>query len=100
MVLANGGTYLVAPAVPYGGSVTNGNNSTGGANLSSNGGLPDFSTLLIWTGSGYTSFLSDSGSTSLWDDGNGNPIPTAPTISVGQGFFIVPSDNFTWKVGL
>jgi hypothetical protein len=100
MALANSVTYFVSPVVPYGGSVTNGNNSTGGANLSSIGGLPDFSTLLLWNGSGYTSYLSDSGSSSLWDDAGGNPISTAPTISVGQGFFLIPSDNFNWTVGL
>jgi len=100
--LPTGGTYLVAPAVPYAGSVTNGNSSTGGPNLYGNGvtGLPDFSTLLIWTGSGYTAYQSDSGSPSLWDDGGGNPIANAPTIKVGQGFFIIPSANFTWTVGL
>jgi hypothetical protein len=102
MVLPNGGTYLVSSVVPYAGSVTNGNPVTkaGGPGLSSLNGLPDFSQLLVWTGSGYTTYLSDSGSTSLWDDNNGNPIPNAPVITVGQGFFIIPSDNFTWKVGL
>ena len=99
-VLANGGTYLVAPVVPYGGSVTNGTSSGGGPALNAANGLPDFSTLLIWTGSSYTAYQSDSGSSSLWDDGNGNPIPNAPTINVGQGFFIIPSANFNWKVGL
>lgn len=102
VTLANGGTYLVAPAVPYGGSVTNGNPVTGagGAGLSSLNGLPDFSVLLVWTGSAYIGYQSDSGSPSLWDDNGGNPIPTAPTISVGQSFFLQPSANFSWKVGL
>jgi hypothetical protein len=102
MTLANGGTYLVAPVVPYGGSVTNGNPTTGagGPGLSSLNGMPDFSVLLVWTGSGYIGYQSDSTSPSLWDDNGGNPIPTAPTISVGQGFFIQPSADFHWKVGL
>jgi hypothetical protein len=94
--------YLVGCPVPYAGYVTNGNATTGagGPGLSILNGLPDFSTILIWTGSGYTAYQSDSGSTSLWDDGNGNPIALPPTINVGQGFFISPSAPFTWTVGL
>jgi hypothetical protein len=70
MVLSGNGSsyYLVGSTVPYAGAVTNGNNSTGGPNLSKSGGLPDFSLLLIWTGSSYTTYQSDSGSASLWDD--------------------------------
>lgn len=102
VTLLNGGNYLVAPAVPYAGSITNGNPVTGagGPGLSSLNGLPDFSVLLIWNGNGYTGYQSDSSSPSLWDDNGGNPIPTAPTISVGQSFFLSPSANFNWKVGL
>jgi hypothetical protein len=100
MVLPGGGTYLVASAVPYGGVVTNGTSSGGGLALSSLNGLPDSSALMVWTGSGYTAYLSDSGSPSLWDDNGGNSIPNAPTINVGQGFFIIPAVNFTWNVGL
>ena len=101
MSLPNVGVnYLVGCVVPYAGAITNGNNSTGGANLSINGGLPDGSTLLIWTGSGYTAYTSDSGSPSLWDDINGY-LPTPPTITVGQGFFLSPANpNFVWTVGL
>jgi hypothetical protein len=102
--LPNGGQYLVGCVVPYAGSITNGNPTTGagGAGLSALNGLPDGSTLEIWNAgtSTYTTYLSDSGSPSFWDDNGGNPIPVAPTISVGQGFFVIPSDNFTWKVGL
>jgi hypothetical protein len=100
MVLPNGGTYLIACPVPYAGSVTNGTSSGGGLALDSNNGLPDFSTLLIWGGNGYTAYQSDSQSPSLWDDGNGNPIANAPTVLVGQSFFLLPSADFTWKVGL
>jgi hypothetical protein len=102
--LANGGTYLVAPSVPYSGAITNGNPTTkvGGVGLSSLNGLPDFSSLLIWNPGtlSYTTYQSDSGSASLWDDAGGNPLPAPPTVSVGQGFFIIPSGDFTWKVGL
>jgi hypothetical protein len=102
MSLPNGGTYLISSVVPYAGAVTNGNPATGagGPGLSSLNGLPDFSQLLVWTGAGYTTYQSDSGSPSLWDDYTGSPIPAPPTISVGQGFFIIPSGNFAWKVGL
>ena len=100
--LASGGTFFVAPVVPYAGSITNGNPTTGagGPGLSSLNGLPDGSSLLIWTGAGYTTYLSDSGSPSLWDDDGGNPITFAPSIKVGQGFFVIPFATFNWKVGL
>jgi hypothetical protein len=94
--------YLVGCVVPYAGAITNGNAATGagGPGLSSLNGLPDSSQLLIWTGSGYTTYLSDSQSASLWDDNGGNAIPQPPSISVGQGFFINPSAPYTWTVGL
>jgi hypothetical protein len=100
--LANGGTYLVGSAVPYGGAITNGNDSTGGVNLDINGGLPDYSSLLTWDPNTltYTTYISDSTSGSLWDDGSYSPLATPPTMAVGQGVFIVPSDDFTWDVGL
>ena len=92
-----GGTYLMT--VPFNVGVSNGANEVwplvGG--LPS---IPDSSALLIWNGSGYTAYLSDSGSPSLWDDNGGTAIPAPPTINVGQGFFIIPAANFTWKVGL
>lgn len=102
VTLANGGTYLVAPSVPYAGAITNGNPVTGagGPGLSSLNGLPDGSSLLIWTGAGYTTYFSDSGSPSLWDDSSFNNLPSPPSISVGQGFFIIPAGTFNWKVGL
>ena len=102
MVLPSAGVnYLVGCVVPYAGAITNGNSVTGagGPNLTFAGGLPDFSTILIWTGSGYTAYTSDSGSPSLWDDNNGYLL-TPPTITVGQGFFIIPATSFTWTVGL
>jgi hypothetical protein len=100
--LANAGTYLLGSVVPYAGVITNGSPVTGagGVNLSAGNGLPDGSSLLLWTGAGYTTYLSDSGSPSAWDDDGGNPLPTAPSVSVGQGFFLIPAGNFNWKVGL
>ena len=105
--LSSFGTFCVAPAIPYGGSVTNGNglpstnpSFVAGPGLSSLNGLPDGSELEIWTGSGITAYFSDSGSQSLWDDASQSPIDVAPTISVGQGFFLIPSADWTWTVGL
>jgi hypothetical protein len=105
MALASGNTYFVAPAVPYAGSVTNGNVTTGagGPNLwSPDGvqGLPDFSTLMIWTGNGYVTYASDSGSPTYWDMADQSTPTNAPSITVGQGFFLIPGGAFNWKVGL
>ena len=104
IVLA-GGTFLVAPAVPYGGTVTNGDLTTGagGPNLwSPDGtlGLPDFSRMLVWTGTKYVTYYSDSGSPTYWDMSDQSTPTNAPTLSVGQGFFLIPSSSFDWKVGL
>ncbi len=107
MVLAVGSAnYLVGCVVPYSGAVTNGNVATGvgGPCLFSpdggNTGLPDGSFLSIWTGTTYTTYESDSGSGSYWDDNNGTAIPVPPSITVGQGFFLSPASAFTWTVGL
>jgi hypothetical protein len=102
VTLTGGNQYLVAPAVPYGGSLTNGSPTTfaGGPDLSSVQGLPDFSELLIWNGTSYVTYYSDSTSPSLWDDGNQSPIANAPSISVAQGFFLIPNATFNWNVGL
>jgi hypothetical protein len=99
---SSGVDYLLGCVVPYAGYITNGNNSTGGPNLSATGGLPDGSSLLIWNPATltYATYLSDSGSPSLWDDNGGNAIPQPPSITVGQGFFIIPAAPFAWTVGL
>jgi len=100
-----GGTFLVAPVVPYAGTVTNGSLVTGagGPNLwSPDGvqGIPDGSSLLIWQGTKYVKYVSDSGSSTYWDMADGATPTNAPTISVGQGFFVTPSGPFNWTVGL
>jgi hypothetical protein len=99
-----GGTFMVAPVVPYGGSVTNGNLTTGvgGAGLFNNGstGIPDGSTVLIWTGGSYVTYISDSGSATYWDMADGSTPTNAPSLKVGQSFFLIPSSSFAWKVGL
>jgi hypothetical protein len=93
-----GAQYLVSPVVPYAGSLTNGTSSGGGANLN---GLPDFSTVLVWStaANNYTLYYSDSGSGTLWDDSNFTPV-AAPNVQVGQGFFVSPSGAATWTTGL
>lgn len=111
MVLAAGKNALVASVVPYAGAVTNGNTSTGGPDLNN---LPAFTSLLFWNGSGYTSALYDptdpdnlGAAAPLWYQGNDSTPyvdPTSggnvPTITVGQGFFIVPGAAYTWTTGL
>jgi len=98
-VFVNSGVYyFVSPTVPYGGSVTNGNNSTGGINLN---GLPDFTSLLIWdnVAQSYTTVQAYSGSATGWADGGFSDVPV-PTLGVGQGFFINFSAPYTWTTGL
>ncbi|HZF00333.1 MAG TPA: hypothetical protein VE344_00375 [Methylomirabilota bacterium] len=98
--LPNAGVnYLVGCLVPYAGSVTNGNNSGGGPNLN---GLPEFSSVLIWNPntSSYTFSKTDTGSPTGWSDNADSPV-APPTISVGQGLFVSPSDvNAKWTTGL
>jgi hypothetical protein len=94
------GTFFIASQVPYGGYVTNGTSTGGGMALDANNGLPDGSTMLVWTGNNYTTYFSDSGSGSLWDDYTGTPIAAPPSIAVGQSFFLIPAANFTWTEGL
>ena len=99
MVLPSASTYyMVSSVVPYAGSVTNGNSSTGGPNLN---GLPDFSTVLTWNPAtqSFVGAQSDASSPTKWDDAGFNPIP-APTLSVGQGFFINLTGPYTWTTGL
>jgi hypothetical protein len=103
MTLANGGAnYLVGCVVPYAGSVTNGLGTGLGVNMQF-GPAQDFSQLLIWnTGSSsFTTYNTDSSSPSGWDDVNTVPIATPPSVSVGQGFFIIPAvGNLVWTQSL
>ena len=102
-LLGGGGTYLVSSAVPYAGPVTNGSATyVGGPNLSGAGGLPNFSTLLIWDPniSDYATYNSKNSSPSGWSDANLANLPVPPSVSVGQAYFLIPSDDFNWQVGL
>jgi hypothetical protein len=86
--------------------VTNGNLTTGagGPNLWNNGvspnGIPDGSTVLIWTGTKYVTYISDSGSPTYWDMFDSSTPTNAPVISVGQAFFLTPGGSYSWTVGL
>ena len=114
LVLPTGGkSYLVSSVVPYAGAVTNGTASGGGPNLN---GLPAFSQILIWStaNNSYTTVVYDNtdpngvgAGAPLWyqsDDSTPYVDPAtggnAPSISVGQGIFVVPSSAYTWKTGL
>jgi hypothetical protein len=61
--------------------------------------LPDFSQLLIPTGSGacpsYTVYVTDSSSPSGWDDVNLSPLLAAPRMKPGDGAFFQPSSPVT-----
>ena len=94
--------YLVGAVVPYAGSVTNGNFTGLGVNMSFGAGQ-DFTQLLIWSvgSSSFTTYNTDSGSPSGWDDSNLVPIANPPSITVGQGFFLIPSaPSLVWKQSL
>jgi len=114
LVLPTGGKdYLIASAVPYAGAVTNGNSSTGGPNLN---GLPSGSQLLFWNtatasytvclydntdpngvGAGAPQYYYGDDATPYVDPSTGGNVPT---ITVGQGFFLVPASPYTWTTGL
>ena len=99
--LTSGFIYMLSSYIPYSGSVSAGTSTGGGPNLSLAGtGLPDSSEVLVWTGAAYQGYYSDSTSTTLWDDAITYANVPAPAISVGQGFFLIPSGNFTWTQGL
>ena len=100
MTLATGGVnYLIGCAVPYAGSVTNGNDSGGGPNLNA---LPEFSEMLVWNPNtvSYTFAKTDTGSATGWSDAFDGPV-AVPSITVGQGFFLKPAaSNAKWITGL
>jgi hypothetical protein len=105
MVFAQGNkNYFVGCAVPYGGYVTNGNNSTGGPNLNN---LPVGTTVSFWNGTGFSGALFDNtdpngfGTGTVWYDtgSDSTPVP-CPQVTPGYGFLLVPAAPFTWTTGL
>jgi len=106
MALPNPGQdYLVASVVPYAGALTNGTTSTGGPDLNN---LVAGTQVLLWNGSGYTIYIYDNsnpqgtpaGATNYWYQSDDFTFSPVPTVSVGQGFFIIPAAAYTWTTGL
>jgi len=100
-----GHDYLVASVVPYAGALTNGTTSTGGPDLNS---LPSGTQVLLWNGTGYTIYIYDNtnpqgtpaGATNFWYQADDFTFSAVPTVTVGQGFFIIPELAYTWTTGL
>jgi len=104
--------YLVASAIPYGGAITNGTPSGGGMNLN---GLPINTKLLFWNGvNNYNICLYDptdpngvgAGAPVYYQGDDATPYVdpatggNVPTLTVGQGFFVVPPSAYNWTNGL
>ena len=104
MTLAAGGqNYFIGCAVPYGGSVTNGNSSTGGPNLNN---LPSPSYVNFWNGAGFTVYVYDNtdpaslGTDVVWYQSDDFTPTAPPNITVGQAFVLNPAGPYTWTTGL
>ena len=95
--------YFVGEAVPYGGSVTNGNNINGGPNLNL---LPPGSDVDIWNGHGFTVYIYDNDPNGIgdtinhWYMSDDGTITNPPSITPGLGFLFIPSGPYTWTTGL
>lgn len=103
-----GKSYLIS--TPFAVGASNGLNEVFGS------ALPSFSQVLIWStaNNSYTTVVYDNtdpngvgAGAPLWyqsDDSTPYVDPAtggnAPSISVGQGIFVVPSSAYTWKTGL
>jgi hypothetical protein len=86
---AAGSQLPVAGAVDVAGDAT-----ISGVNLQ----LPNGSNVQLWTGTGWNMFVKDPAAGTGWSDANENPV-AAPTVAVGQGFFIgnASPSAFTWQ---
>jgi hypothetical protein len=101
--LANAGSYyMVGSAVPYSGVITNGGGTGMGINLN---GLAQYTQILTWNvgSQGYTITLYDPDDPNgigdyadQWYQSDDATVAPAPTITVGQGFFILPYGSYTW----
>jgi hypothetical protein len=83
------GQYLIS--VPFAIGVSNGANEIFPLVSPGVPSIPDGSFILVWNGSGFVTYQSDSTSPTLWDDAAGDYLPYSPTLPVGQGFFLEPS---------
>lgn len=90
-----GHEYLIT--VPFAVGVSNGVNEVFGSSL------PAFSSILIWNGSSYNSYLYDptdpngvGAGAPVWYLGDdATPAVPLPTLPTGQGFFLAPNTPFT-----
>lgn len=82
-----GANYLIS--VPFKIGVSNGANEVFG------NALPPYTQLLLWDvpSSSYTVVQTDPDSPSGWSDAGYTPLTSIPTLPVGMGFFLSPSDN-------
>jgi hypothetical protein len=85
--------YMVSSVIPYAGVATNSSIALTG--------LPDTSQVLTWDANSqsYITAVYDAsqGNGTNWykaDDATPGP---APSLSVGQGFFLFPADVYSWK---
>jgi hypothetical protein len=92
----NGGTYfLVGSTIPFDGSITN----PTAINLNN---LPDTSQVLTWNGPGQTfvtvTYDSAGPNGAGWYDANEDPgFVAVPTVTVGTGFFVLPTGTYNWQ---
>jgi len=91
-----GKDYLIE--VPFAVGVSNGVNEVFGTNL------PAFSSILIWNGNGYTSYIYDptnpdslpGPNVPVWYLGDdATPAVPLPTVPAGEGFFLAPNSPMT-----
>ena len=89
----NSSTYYML-TIPFNIGVTNGANEIWPLISPGHPSIPDGSSLLLWKSANqsFQTYISDSGSPSLWDDANFNNVP-APIVPVGQGFFLNPAGS-------
>lgn len=94
-VIVGTGLQAAGSQLPVGGDV----NAAGDATISGvNLQLPNGSNVQLWTGTGWNMFVRDPAAATGWSDKDENPV-AAPTVSVGQGFFIgnLSPGTFNWQ---
>jgi hypothetical protein len=98
-----GAYYMIGSAIPYAGSVTNGNPTGAAAPGINLNGLPDFSLVYAWNASSQTFTVAEYDSTQpqpgyTWYLPDDYTPTTPPSLTVGQGFYInLGSGTYTWN---
>jgi hypothetical protein len=59
--------------------------------------MPDASLLYTWNGSSFNANEYDGGA---WYNGDESDTAATPVLTVGQGFFVVPSSTWYWTNSL